>query len=214
MLERLRVLPVVFTGADVMRLFGWSPQHATEQLIRWKRIEAVRALGGRSDLYFNLICDPAWDRHLPVAIARAMPSAVVTGATPLHTAGWVTQRPRVLDLAVLRRSPAFTLDTALVHPRNAVWYRAVQPGIDRSGAALLHLSAPWALADSLLDSGLWAPDPDELYCESDATNVLAFGEALVALAPAYARTVARPTAAGNMERVYTEAWEALRRVEG
>ena len=116
-IERLRALPPVFRGSELSLRFGWDTHEAGEYLRRWKRRDLVKPAGPRAGVYFNLISETsAPETHLEEAIAMLFPSAVVVGASVLHDAGWtvlqalITQIPRQLDVAVLRRRtfPAIT----------------------------------------------------------------------------------------------------------
>ena len=162
--ERLRALPPVFRGSDLSLRFGWSTHEAGEYLRRWKRRELVKPAGPRAGVYFNLISEAsAPETHLEEAVVMLFPSAVVVGASVLHEAGWITQIPRQLDVAVLRRRTFPAIKGVVPHPRNIFWYRLVHSRLERTeGRDVPRLDPPFALADALKCRDGWVPEPDDV----------------------------------------------------
>jgi len=124
----------------------------------------VLPAGPRAGVYFNLIAEQASPQtRFEQAIAMLFPSAVVVGASALHEAGWISQIPRQLDVAVLRRRTFPALNGVALHPRSIVWYRLVQQWLERiAGQALPRLDPAFALADALKYGDGWVPDRDDV----------------------------------------------------
>ena len=162
-IERLRALPPVFRGRDLSLRFGWSTHEAGEYLRRWKQRDLVKPAGPRAGVYFNLIAETsAPETHLEEAIATLFPSAVVVGASVLHEAGWITQIPRQLDVAVLRRRTFPAVTGVVPHPRTMFWYRLVHSRLDTEGRGVPRLDPAFALADALKYRDGWIPEPDDV----------------------------------------------------
>ena len=163
-IERLRALPPVFRGSDLSLRFGWSTHEAGEYLRRWKGRDLVKPTGPRAGVYFNLIAETsAPETHLGEAIAMLFPSALVVGASVLHAAGWITQIPRQLDVAVLRRRTFPALKGVVLHPRSIFWYRLVHSRLERAeGQVVPRLDPAFALADALKYRDGWVPEPDDV----------------------------------------------------
>ena len=163
-IERLRALPPVFRGSDLSLHFGWSTHEAGEYLHRWKQRDLVKPTGPRAGVYFNLISETsAPQTHLEEAIITLFPSAVVVGASVLHEAGWITQIPRLLDVAVLRRRTFPAVKGVVLHPRNIFWYRLVHSRLERTEArGVPRLDPAFALADALKYRDGWVPEPDDV----------------------------------------------------
>lgn len=176
--ERLRALPPVFRGSELSLRFGWDTHEAAEYLRRWKRRDLVKPAGPRAGVYFNLISETsAAETHLEEAIAMLFPSAVVVGTSVLHDAGWITQIPRQLDVAVLRRRTFPGVTGVVPHPRNILWYRLVHPRLERTeGQGVPRLDPAFALADALKYRDGWVPDPDDI-AFPDAEDARRFLEA-------------------------------------
>jgi hypothetical protein len=163
-IERLRALPPVFRSSDLSLRFGWSTHEAGEYLRRWKRRDLVKPTGPRAGVYFNLISQAsAAETHLEEAIATLFPSAVVVGAAVLHQAGWITQIPRQLDVAVLRRRTFPAVKGVVLHPRSIFWYRLVHSRLERTeGQGVPRLDPAFALADALKYRDGWVPEADDV----------------------------------------------------
>lgn len=173
--ERLRAWPAVFNVNQAARFLG-TPDNdlASVYLARWKKRGMVQSTGPRSGVYFNLVANPhAAQDHLVDALLHAFPSAVMIGASVLHSAGWTTQIPSKLQVACLgaregRRSvPVW--DEVAFYTRPKGWYEQLHSQIsrDRRAAVLPALLPAAALADacstgSYKDAGEWRPDADDL----------------------------------------------------
>lgn len=169
--QRLRQLPALFRGSDLTLRMGLKSATASQMLWRWKHAELVAPLGGRSDVYANLLVapQPQWD----VAARMAMPSCVVIGIEALRRAGWVTQIPIRPELAAREDRPVYTsIAPFAVETRPASWFEAVRPALPDSGDAAPTLPPAWALADLLVPRG-WdgaglAPDDVDFDLASDS----------------------------------------------
>lgn len=162
-IDRLRDLPVVFSGRELTLRYGWSSSQASQYLYRWCNQKLVKRLGGKSDAYFNLILDPHWERHVQEALKLVYPSAVMIGRRPLYEAGWVSQRAYCVDIAVPDTAIKHDLDPiADVHRRPAEWFRAIpQQRVEHN--RLRALPASWALADMQQFQDPLPPDIDDIY---------------------------------------------------
>lgn len=151
-IDRLQQLPAVFRGADLTVRFAWSSKHASQYLYLWKRRGLVAGLGGKSDVFCNLlVCrQPNWEK----AMRMAMPTAVITGVEAIRQAGWTTQIPQRATVAVSMMQPVYSVDPYLVTFRPQHWVEATQGALVDSAAELPVLRPAWALAD-LLKSGAW-----------------------------------------------------------
>lgn len=164
--QRLRELPAVFSGRDLTVRFQWSAATASQYLANWRKANLVRALGGHSDVFMNLIVAPQPD--LEQALLRALPEAVRIGVDVLREAGWTTQIQRMPDIAVLSGSPRYKLADFTLQTRTPAWFARVRPGLVEAGQGVARLSPAWALADMIdryLDKrvkGAWLLAPDDL----------------------------------------------------
>jgi hypothetical protein len=159
-LLRLGDLGPIFEGQHAMQIFGWSPKTAAHYLWSWAKKGLVKPLGGKSDVFFNLVADPRSANHVEAAIRRAMPGAVVGTRNVLHAAGVTTQRPGQLHLLVRPDERRLSIAGASVETRPASWWsiidaaRAIEPG---TAEVLARLRPGAAVADSAA-SGAFAPD--------------------------------------------------------
>ena len=159
---RLRKLPPLFRGSDLSIQFEWTPKTASQYLYLWKQRELVEPLGGKSDVFANVLFhpDPDWNS----ALKMAMPSAVVVGLEALRLAGWITQTPTQTTVAVDRSQPVFKTSHFEVLARKATWFETVKPGLCRNISTLPILKPAWALADLLRerDWGECGLTPEEI----------------------------------------------------
>src|SRR6185437_16288909 len=103
-MERLRDLPEAFTLAAFRRLTGFSENAAAVCLHRWKKKDLIEPAGERAGIYFNKLKNPQPDTTLRIeALLYEYPSAILCGESVLHAAGWITQVPAQLTVAVLLR---------------------------------------------------------------------------------------------------------------
>jgi len=168
-LERLRMMEDVFDRAAVERLNGFTRKEASVYLTRWRRAGLVQSAGFRSGIYYNLSRHEEPDGEMRLrALQMAYPTAVLMGESVLHAAGWTTQIPQRMSVAVLNRRSYFEIDGVDVHPRPKRWFRRVHPHLvgpreaDFSTYGLDALPPALALADTLADRIGWHPDVDDL----------------------------------------------------
>jgi len=102
------------------------------------------------------------------------PDAVLRGESVLHNAGWTTQIPQRLNIAVLERRSYITINEATLAPKKQAWYNTVRPYLlrptNRDNIATFGFPAlppALALADLYSKSGIkdWHPGPDDLDIE-------------------------------------------------
>jgi hypothetical protein len=160
-IARLQSLPPVFRGSDLTVRFQWTSKAASQYLYLWKRRGLVQSLGGKSDVYANLLTTPApdWEKGL----LMAMPSAVTIGVEALRQAGWTTQVPNRPAVAVNSQQSVFAVEPFEVTPRDPRWFNAARSGIQGGQPGLPALRPAWALADMLHTQGwgkcgLWPDD--------------------------------------------------------
>lgn len=166
-LERLRNLPEVFNVNTSSRLMGMPKPTVLAYLTRWKAKAWVEQAGPRSGIYFNLLANPlAADQHRISALLMAYPSALLTGESVLHAAGWITQIPQQIHVAVEKRRSYVQLSGIVLHPKPIGWFKTVavlQPLQAKFNTyGLRSLPPAWALADLLADPLAWHPDADDL----------------------------------------------------
>lgn len=178
-LARLRDLPEAFTFAGFCKLTRFSNKAAAVCLARWKEKGFVEAAGGRARLYFNKLKCNEVDGSLRIAALRfEYPSAMLCGESVLHEAGWITQIPARLSVAVISRPSYIALDGFDIHGRPLSWFRKIHPVVDPSPDKRIYglraLPAPFALADLYGDPKGWHPDLDDLNIPpEDAMSVAA-----------------------------------------
>jgi hypothetical protein len=94
------------------------------------------------------------------------PSAILCGESVLHAAGWITQIPRQLSVAVLSRPSYVSLHGFDIRGRPLSWFRRihllVDPSVEKRVYGLRALTPAVALADLYGDPKAWHPDPDDL----------------------------------------------------
>lgn len=143
--SRLGQLPAIFTGTDINMLFGWSSAISASYVAQWRKKEMIKALGGRSGVYFNLVVqrEVDWEEGL----RRVYPRAVKVGIDVLREAGWTTQIPARPEVAIPDDCAAYDIEAFDLQPRARRWFDQVGPGIVNEGAGMLRLRPEWALAD-------------------------------------------------------------------
>jgi hypothetical protein len=166
-LTRLRELPEAFTFAGFCRLNRFSNPVAAVCLRRWKEKGLIEPAGARAKIYFNKLRSPQVDSSLRVAaLMFEYPSAILCGESVLHAAGWITQIPAQLSVAVLSRPSYVSLHGFDIRGRPLSWFRKIHSLMDPSEAKRvygLHALPPaLALADMYADLKAWHPDPDDL----------------------------------------------------
>jgi len=187
---RLQDLPEVFTFAGFCKLARFSNNAAAVCLRRWKMKGLIEPAGERARIYFNKLRAPNIDGSLRLAaLLFEYPSAVLIGESVLHAAGWITQIPAQLSIAVLSRRSYISLTGFEIQGRPLSWFRKVHPLLDPSAEnrvyGLKALPPSLALADLHADPKSWHPDVDDLDIPEDAAQaVLAAARLLGARLPA------------------------------
>jgi hypothetical protein len=169
-INRLATLPEVFTGGDLTVLFGWKSAICSSYLAQWRKAGLIKSLGGRSDVHMNLV------RHRQVspeaALRRAFPQAIKVGVDILREAGWTTQIPSLIDVAVPTASSLYNLEGFTLTTRTPKWFQCVAHGVDKVQQGIDRLQPAWALADMLARAQdarvrkAWLLDPEDLDLES------------------------------------------------
>jgi len=172
-IERLRLLPEVFTGTDVTILFGWTSQTASTYLANWRKAKLIQSLGGRSDVHMNLVCNPTPNPE--VALRRVFPQAIRIGVDILRQAGWTTQVIRDPEVAI-PVGTFYTVNGFTLTTRNDSWFRKILPGVQDGQVGLRFLEPAWALADMIaraMDGRVcdpWLLAPDDIDIEAAAAD--------------------------------------------
>jgi hypothetical protein len=193
-LTRLRELPEAFTFAGFCKLSRFSNNAASVCLRRWKEKGLIEPAGERARIYFNKLRSPQVDSTMRVAaLLFEYPSAILCGESVLHAAGWITQIPAQLSVAVLSRPSYVSLHGFDIRGRPLSWFRKIHPLIERSAEKRVYglraLPPALALADLYGRSDGWHPDPDDLDIpDEDHGSVLSAFE-LLGLDQRLARTV-------------------------
>jgi hypothetical protein len=183
-LARLRALPEAFTFAAFCKLSRLSNNAAAVCLARWKQKDLIEPAGERAQVYFNKLRSPEVDGSLrAAALLFEYPSALLCGESVLHAAGWITQIPSELSVAVLSRRSYVSIKGFGIRGRPLSWFKAVHPFVNRSPDqrifGLPALPAPVALAELYADPAAWHPEPDDLDVpDEDIAAVLTAADAL------------------------------------
>jgi hypothetical protein len=183
-LTRLRELPEAFTFAGFCKLSRFSNNVAAVCLRRWKQKGLIEPAGERAKIYFNKLRSPEIDSALRIsALLFEYPSAILCGESVLHAAGWITQIPAQLSVAVLSRPSYASLHGFDIRGRSLSWFRKIHPLMDLSAEKRIYglraLPTPLALADLYADPNGWHPDPDDLDIpDQDRPSVLSAFELL------------------------------------
>jgi hypothetical protein len=177
--DRLRNLPEAFTFAGFRRLTGLSDRAAAVCLHRWKRKDLIEPAGVRASIYFNKLKCPEPDASLRVqALLFEYPSAVLIGESVLHAAGWITQIPARLAVAVLRRPTYVSFQGFEIRGRPLAWFKCVHDVISAPASERVYgmraLPPAFALADLYSEPEGWHPDPDDLDIPDDQLSQLVF----------------------------------------
>ena len=183
-IDRLRNLPEAFTLAAFRRLTGFSENAAAVCLHRWKTKDLIEPAGERAGIYFNKLKIPQPDTALRIeALLHEYPSAILRGESVLHAAGWITQIPAQLTVAVLLRPTYVSFRGFEIRGRPLSWFSAVHADVSARGNDRVYgmraLPPALALVDLYGDLKTWHPDPDDLDVPPDqAGEVLAASERL------------------------------------
>ena len=164
--QRLSTLPEVFTGSDLTIVFGWKSAVASTYLALWRKAGLVKSLGGRSDVHMNLVQNRGVNPEQ--ALRRAYPRAIKVGVDVLRQAGWTTQIPSVVDVAIPKASGLHAVEGFHLRHRSDKWFEAVSSGVQKVTLGIDQLQPTWALADMLARAQdrrvqeAWLLDPDDL----------------------------------------------------
>lgn len=166
-IERLRSLPEAFTLAGFRRLTGYSQSAAAVCLHRWKKKDLIEPAGERAGIYFNKLKRAQPDTSLRVAaLLFEYPSAMLSGESALHAAGWITQIPARLTVTVLRRPTYVSFHGFEIRGRPLSWFKAVHNAVNAPQNEPIYgmraLPPALALVDLYIDRKGWHPDPDDL----------------------------------------------------
>jgi hypothetical protein len=167
--ERLLILPEVFSDNTVARMFDLNSNEAAVLLSRWKAAGIIGSAGPRAGIYFNLVKNPNGAiEHVVDALLMVYPSSILCGESVLNAAGWTTQIPSSVSVAVLARRSYPSMYGFKIVGRPIGWMQKVHPFIIRPDDAsfttygLPSLPPALALADILADQHEWHPDIDDL----------------------------------------------------
>jgi hypothetical protein len=168
--SRLAALPEVFTGGDLTVLMGWKSGICSSYLAQWRKAGLIKSLGGRSDVHMNLARNRQVNPEL--ALRRVYPQAIKVGVDVLREAGWTTQIPSAIDVAVPAGSSLYDLPGFTLSTRTTKWFQLVALGTERVQQGIDRLQPAWALADMLARAqdarvrNSWLLDPEDLDLES------------------------------------------------
>lgn len=131
-ITRLQRLPVIFTGTDFCGTTELSKRTAAQTLWRWSRpavdgsFQYIQPLGGKSDVYFNLVRDPdAPEKYWEMAVLGVMPGAIMGGHLVLKETGVSTQFSRN-QILVSTADSVFKLNNADVMERRSTWIKQLR----------------------------------------------------------------------------------------
>ena len=176
--KRLDLLPEVFTFNDLtndtyLGDAAMTSEAAKKFLIRARdRGLVARAAedNGRASVYYNLRRDIDGPINRPMEAAHLLyEEALVIGLSVLHTYGWITQIPKIVDIAIhsTRRSCP-KIRGVNFYFRPLEWFRNQK----KSGAILDHRESEFvlpsltpraALDDINLYRDMWVPAKDDLF---------------------------------------------------
>lgn len=168
--DRLSRLPEVFTGSELTIFYSWKSSIASTYLAAWRAAGLVKSLGGRSDVHMNLLKNR--NINPEKALCKIYPAVVKVGVDILREAGWTTQIPSVIEMAIAPLSSIYDVDGFDVQHRSEKWFSLVRPGIDRGGDGADRLKPAWALADMVARAkdkrvkNAWLLDPEDIDLES------------------------------------------------
>lgn len=193
--ERLMQLPEVFSLSTLVRFTGMSRDSAKVLASRWNERGLVASAGPRAGVYFNRVRDPSGHRANAIrALVMKYPSATLCGASVLHAAGWTTQIPSAVHVAIETRPSYSSIDGVTLHPRPVAWFRFMHQhdawqsagqAEENATYGLRALAPAWALADLYADDepSAWHPDADDLDIPDEASNHVATAFALMGVEP-------------------------------
>lgn len=182
-IEKLKLVPECFTDKVFMRLTGSTIESARVALSRMKSAGLIASAGNRSGVYYNLLKNHNADNEFSVdALLHLYPTAVLTGESVLHNAGWITQIPSAISVAVLKKGSYQKVTGFSISGKPSSWFKrnhAVFLEANNSEFATHGLRAlPPALAlVDLLANGEAGLDPDDIDIpDEDMSAVQLFSE--------------------------------------
>lgn len=199
-IDRLGSLPDVFDLQLFHLATNIDKASAKVMLSRWASKGYIELAGPRAGIYFKRL-GSTMDRSEQVlsAVRLFYPSATWCGASVLHRAGWATQIPRQMHIAIEARPSLVQLNDVVFYERNLDWFKAVHEasGFEKqppAAGAIRSLKPEWALADMQVHQDGWVPDEDDLDLPDGAGAKVALAiETLEALsAPAEQRRRSSP----------------------
>jgi hypothetical protein len=156
--QRICQLPTVFDHRDVELAFNWDHDQAKQFCVRAVEQGVAARAGERAGIYYNLFLEPKGRAVLLGDVLRRInPSVVMVGLSALHAASWITQNPRLLEVAmprtrVVRSYPK--IDGAVIVTRSLGWFSDVasslSPADDQSNIFGLRSIGPEAAVADLL----------------------------------------------------------------
>lgn len=205
-IDLLRRLDPVFDLADVVRVLrDTAPpgapidartelKTATQYCWRWSKLGYARMGGPRLGVYYNLIREPEYGRHLGDLVLKAISRpAVVAGASALNHHGWTTQMPHRLEIAVAVSGKLPTIrqiDDVTLAPRPRRWFERAFSRAEPGPQGLPTLPPEYALVDVVrlradgVDDPLWLPDPDDISIDVDDEDRAGIVDRILAAADA------------------------------
>lgn len=167
--DRLQALPDVFDLTKFELVTGIDRTSAKVMLSRWMSKGFIEGAGPKAGIYFKRLgAQMDTSEQIEAAVRFLYPQSAACGATVLHRAGWTTQVPRELHVAVESRPTYVQLHGVVLHPRSQAWFATVE---DRGGfthqplnmrQGLRWLRPAWALQDLRANPDGWMPDEDDL----------------------------------------------------
>lgn len=168
--QRLMAMPEIFNAISFARLNNVTPKEASVYLSRMKTKKMVDSFDGRAKVYFNLVKNQqAKSDHIIDGLKMIYPCAILRGESVLHNAGWTTQIPQRINIAVLESRSYINISEFVLSPKKQDWYDKVRshwlmPNNKEKIATfgLPALPPALALADLYHSKSDWQPDPDDL----------------------------------------------------
>ncbi len=192
-LTRLLSLPEVFTFAGFCKMTDLSADAAAVYLRRWKVRGLIEPAGARAGIYFNKLKRAQIESSDRIAaLLFEYPTAVLCGESVLHAAGWITQIPARLSVAVMSRRSFVSLHGFDIRGRPRTWFGKVHAAVNAPGNERIYglkaLPPALALVDLYTDAKGWHPALDDLDLpEEEKAAVLGASELLRVRLPAALR---------------------------
>lgn len=159
--KRLLEMPEVMTSNTIEAMLQMSAKATSVYIKRWRDAGLISSLGERAGVHFNLVRNPNGpEERFYDAVKLLFPEAIISGASAIHAAGWTTQIPRSLEIAILNRPSVPSIPGLDIQMRPRRWFTKVHDSLTREGT-LPALAPAHALADSWKRE-TWQPDPDEI----------------------------------------------------